>query len=393
MSIRGRFEYVLKHNSWIMKTFIFLGSSFFRFIGLFVKIDDSLVLLNSYSGKFYNDSPKKIYELMINDPRCKDYKYVWAFREPDKITVPGNCKKIKIDTWKYFVTALKAKVWIANVNIERGLKFKKKEQYYLNTWHGTSVNFVGNAVDGRDDFKWDYVNAFCFAGEYEREFIKRDFCVTDEHLLPSGLPRNDDLYTVDETRIRSIKTKLGFPLDKKVVLYAPTWRESTDGGENCNIKPPINVAKWRDALADKYILIFRTHHYTKAMLGIEFDEFVRDGSDYPDVNDLLVIADYLISDYSCIMMDYCILGRPIIEFGYDYDEYSKTRGFYLDLDKDIPSHILRTEEEVLKYISDSDYLEECKKAQKFRDEHIDYGGHAAQMCVDAILSGIKVRNK
>ena len=388
MSIRGRVEYVLKHNSWIMKSFIFLGSAFFRFVGLFVKTDDSLVLLNSYSGKFYNDSPKKIYELMLSDPRCKNFRYVWAFREPDKVKVPGNCKKIKIDTWRYFVTALKAKVWITNVNIERGLKFKKKKQYYLNTWHGTSVNFVGNAVKGRDDFNWDYVDAFCFAGEYEREFIKRDFCVIDQHLLPSGLPRNDDLYNVDDGRILSTKTKLGIPLDKKVVLYAPTWRESTDGGENCNITPPINIEKWRMALEDKFILIFRTHHYTKAMLGIEYNEFVRDGSDYPDVNDLLVIADYLISDYSCIMMDYCILGRPIIEFGYDYDDYSKDRGFYIDIDKEIPSHILRTEEEVLYYILNSDYEEESKKVKRFREEHINYGGHAAKMCVDAILSGI-----
>lgn len=388
MGIRNRVEYVLKHNPWIMNSFIGLGSAFFKAVGYFVKTDDSLVLLNSYSGKFYNDSPKKVYEYMLADPRCKGFHYVWAFREPDKVTVPGNCEKVKIDTWKYFMTALKAKVWIANVNTERGLKFKKKNQYYLNTWHGTSVNFVGNAVEGRDDFKWDYVDAFCYAGEYEREFIKRDFLVTDEHLLPSGLPRNDDLYTADEARITRIKTALNIPLDKRVVLYAPTWRESTDGGENCNIRPPINIEKWRKALGDQYVMIFRTHHYTKSMLGIKFDDFVRDGSDYPDVNDLIVIADYLITDYSCIMMDYCILGRPIIEFGYDYDEYSKARGFYIDVDKEIPSHILRTEEEVLNYITTSDYGVESKKVQKFRDDHIEYGGHAAQMCVDAILKGI-----
>lgn len=387
MSIRSRVEYVLKHNPWIMNSFIGLGSAFFKAVGHFVKTDDSMILFTSYSGKFYNDSPKKVYEYMLGDPRCRGFHYVWAFREPDKVSVTGNCKKVKIDTWKYFITALKAKVWITNVNIERGLKFKKKNQFYLNTWHGTSVNYVGNAVEGRHDFKWDYVDAFCYAGEYERGFIKRDFLVTDEHLLPSGLPRNDDLYAADEVRIKTIKTALNIPLYKKVILYAPTWRESTDGGGSCNIKPPIDIEKWRAALVDQYILIFRTHHNTKKMLGIRFDDFVRDGSEYPDVNDLMVIADFLITDYSCIMMDYSILGRPIVEFGYDYDEYSKSRGFYLDLDKEIPSHILRTEEEVLNYITTSDYEEESKKIQKFRDEHVEYGGHAAKMCVDAILKG------
>ena len=388
MSARNRIEYILKHNSWIMKLFYVLGSAFFRFIGFFIKTDEKLVLLCSYSGKFYNDSPKKIYEYMLKDKRCEGFMYVWAFREPANFVVPGVCQKIKIDTWKYFVTALKAKVWIANVNIERGLKFKKESQYYLNTWHGTSVNWVGNAVDGRDDFKWDYVDAFCYAGEYEREFIKRDFLVTDEHLLPSGLPRNDDLYTVDNNRIVRIKKDLNIPLEKKVVLYAPTWRESSDGGESCNIAPPIDIEKWRSELNDQFILIFRTHHNTSKMLGIEFDEFVRNGSDYPEVNDLLAIADFLITDYSCIMMDYCILGRPIIEFGYDYDEYSKVRGFYFDLDKEIPSHILRTEDQVINYIKNSDYAVECSKIKKFRDDHIEYGGNASKMCVDAIMNGI-----
>ena len=214
MGIRNRLEYDLKHNLWIMKLYICLGSFFFKLIGCFVKTDENLVLINSYSGKFYNDSPKKIYEYMINDPSCKGFKYVWAFRDPEKNQVPGNAEKIKIDTWKYFITALKAKVWITNVNTERGLKFKRKKQYYLNTWHGTSVNWVGNAVAGRNDFKWDYVDAFCYSGEYEREYIKRDFLVTDEHLLPSGLPRNDDLYKDDEERINRIRNLICSNLER-----------------------------------------------------------------------------------------------------------------------------------------------------------------------------------
>ena len=223
-----------------MRAFIILGSVLFRVLGCFVKINKRLVLFCSYSGKFYNDSPKRIYEYMINDPRYKKYKFVWALREPEKIIIPGDCIKVKIDTLKYFITSLKSKVWVTNVNIERGLKFKRRNQYYLNTWHGTSVNWVGNAVDGRTDFKWDYIDAFCYAGEYEREFIKRDFLVKDNHLLPSGLPRNDDLYTVNQTRVIQIKKHLKIPCDKKVILYAPTWRESVDGGASCNIAPPIH---------------------------------------------------------------------------------------------------------------------------------------------------------
>lgn len=89
-------------------------------------------------------------------------------------------------------------------------------------------------------------------------------------------------------------------------------------------------------------------------MGVKIDDKIRNMSDYPFVNDVLKVSDYLGSDYSSIILDYCILGCPIASFGYDYEEYSSVRGFYFDLDKEIPSGICHTEDEVLDYFLNND---------------------------------------
>ena len=353
--MKRKLEYLLKHTPWLMSFFIGAGSAVLKFIGLFVKVDEKMILFVSFSGKQYNDSPRAIYEYMRNTKDGEGYHYVWAFEHPEDFP-QLTCDKVKIDTPKYFITTLKAKYWVASVNIERGLKYKKKSQIYMNTWHGPAINLMGNAVEGRNDFNWDHIDYFCISGRYEEPIITRDFRVLPENLLLSGLPRNDALYSCTEEKKKELRKQFAVPENKKVILYAPTWRESTDGGKTCNLRPPINLEKWENELGDNYVLIIRAHVNTRQMLGIRFNDFVRDGSDYPVVNDLLMVADYLISDYSSIIMDYCILGRPIVCFGYDFEDYNKARGgFYFDLDKEIPSGICHTEDEVLSYILNADY--------------------------------------
>lgn len=383
--MKRKLEYLLKHTPWLMSFFIGAGSAVLKFIGLFVKVDEKMILFVSFSGKQYNDSPRAIYEYMRNTKDGEGYYYVWAFEHPEDFP-QLTCDKVKIDTPKYFITTLKAKYWVASVNIERGLKYKKKSQIYMNTWHGPAINLMGNAVEGRNDFNWDHIDYFCISGRYEEPIITRDFRVLPENLLLSGLPRNDALYLCTEEKKKELRKQFGIPENKRVILYAPTWRESTDGGKTCNLKPPINLEKWENELGNNYVLIIRAHVNTRQMLGIRFNDFVRDGSDYPVVNDLLMVADYLISDYSSIIMDYCILGRPIVCFGYDFEDYNKARGgFYFDLDKEIPSGICHTEDEVLSYILNADYDVESQKAKAFRDRHIEVGGHATEICTKKLL--------
>lgn len=88
----------------------------------------------------------------------------------------------------------------------------------------------------------------------------RAFRIRENSMIPSGLPRNDELYHLTTEDVNKIKIRLGLPLDKKIILYVPTWRESTDKGKTCAIKPPIDASKWEKELKDEYIVLFVCMH-------------------------------------------------------------------------------------------------------------------------------------
>lgn len=382
---RAWLDYQLKHNDAFYRFFQTTVSFGMRVIGFFVPIDKKMILFSAHSRK-YNDSPRTIYEYMINQPMYKGYKYVWALEDPEHVELPGPAIKIKADTPKYFITSMKAKYWVTCVNIERHLHYKKKKQLYLNTWHGCSINHCGNAVPGRKDFDFTAVDFMCYESEYHKEILMRDFLAREEAMIPTGLPRNDALYQTSKEEILELKKKLGLPLDKKILMYAPTWRDSTDNGKTYAIKPPINVEYWQKELQDDYVMMLRTHAYTTKLLGIEFNDFIRDFTSYPQINDLFKVADVLISDYSSCIADFSILERPIICFAYDYEEYCRVRGLYLDMEKDMPSGVKRTEQEVISQIKSMNYDEECKKTKTMIKERItNYGGHATEICVQKMF--------
>lgn len=382
---RARLDYALKHNKVVNRMFNITASTALKCIGFFTPIDEKLVLFSAHSRK-YNDSPRALYEYMISHPKYKDYKIVWALEDPANVTIPGNAIKIKSDTPKYFLTALKAKYWITCVNIERSLHFKKKGCRYLNTWHGCSINHCGNAVPGRKDFDFSNIDYMCYESEYHKEILMRDFLCREDAMIPTGLPRNDTLYKITPEEVIALKKKMGLPLDKKILLYTPTWRDSTDMGKTYAIRPPLTVEHWEKELKDEYVMLLRTHAYTTKLLGVEFNDFVRNMSPYPDINDLFKVADILISDYSSCIADFSILERPIICFAYDYEEYCKVRGLYIDMEKDMPSGVKRTEDEVIQHIKTMDYESECQKTKEMIKERItNIGGHATETCLEKLF--------
>ena len=214
----------------------------------------------------------------------------------------------------------------------------------------------------------------------------QSFKVPEHLMLASGLPRNDALYHVTDTKILALKQQLGLPLDKKIILYAPTWRDSDDQGKTYSLKPPIHLDKWEERLGEHYILLFRTHHYTTRLLGVQFNDFVRDVSNYPSINDLFIVSDLLISDYSSCITDYSILERPVVCFAYDYDAYSKQRGINIDFRTEMPAGIQKTEDEVLDHILNMDEAEECRKTREMLKNRFTYiGGHATEICINAVF--------
>ena len=376
--MRQRLIYILKHNSVIQKIYRVVMSFLLRVLGRFVRTDKNLILFVSFMGMGYNDSPKVIYDYIKSHDKKGKFRCVWAFENPGE---HPELDTVKIDTPQYFKMALKARYWVTNTNIERGLRFKKKGQRYLNTWHGIALKHIGNDCPGRKDFNFDTVDYLVVSGGHDEKVWKSAFNAKESSYLRCGMPRNDELWLADEARKELLRKKMNLPEDKKVILYAPTWRDSVDGGKTYEIKPPIHFELWEKELGSEYVILFRAHHQTTKVLGVEFNDFVRDVSDYPEVNDLMIVSDLLITDYSAIAFDYSILCKPILCFAYDYDTYLAERGTYFDMDEVYPSKSCRSEEELMARIRGLSVDEECARTKEFRDRFIQFKGHAAEMCV------------
>ncbi len=384
--MKQRLIYLLKHNHTAQMLYRTLGSMLLRLIGLFVKTDPHLVLFLSLMGTRYNDSPRAIYEYMKDREAYRDYRMVWVFEKPEEF--PG-IPSVKLDSVRFFLTALKAGYWISNTQFERGLTYKKKATRYMYTMHGAAIKLCGNDSPGRNDFDFKTVNCLCVQSDFDKYVFKRAFRARKDCFIESGRPCNDPLWHATNEQKEVLRSKLGLPDNKKVILYAPTWRDSTNGGRSYDIKPPIDLVIWEERLSKDYIVLFRAHHITTRVMDVQFNDFLRDYSNYPEINDLYLVADLLITDYSSVMVDYAILERPILCFAYDYDEYLKERGTYFELDEELPNKSFRTQEQLLDAIEHLDFAAERVKTAKFKAKFDQYGGNGVEMAVQALFSAGK----
>lgn len=385
--MRQRLIYILKHNLVIQAVYKAVMSFLFRVWGLFIRQDPKLVLFSSFGGKKYNDSPKILFERMREDPAFAGFCFVWAFEEPEKFDIPG-AESIRIDSMQYFKTALKAGLWITSVNIERGLHFKKKGTFYVNTWHGAGTKKIGNACNGRKDYNFGTVDLMLVQSHFEEEIFIRDFLCRPEAIRILGFPRNDELFHITKEQQQELRKQFNIPEGKKVVLYAPTWRDSQDGGLTYEVVPPINMDKWKAALSDEYVMLFRMHAFT-TKFEMKYDEFARDASAYENLNHILAITDVLITDYSTIVYDSAAFRIPFICFGFDYERYNAERGFYFDLNEVYPGGVLKTEDEVLKRIREVQAGADRERYEAFREKYIEAGGNAADKVLEELHSVIK----
>lgn len=274
----------VKYNKFVLALYRFFGNIFVYIASLFIRVKEKRILFMSFGGQKYDDSPKALYEKMKNDPFFKNYELIWAFREPSKFSL--DCTVVKTDTFNFYKTALSSGMWINNSSVERGLKLRRKNIIEINSWHGTPLKKMGDDIQENHSFRSrgnvKGVRIYCSQSEYDQDIFTRLFSVPKENILISDLPRNDALLAYTEQTADIIKKSLNIPKNKKVILYAPTYREfNRDKMNNCYIKPPIDFNKWQEKLGDKYVLLFRAHYEVEKTLGIENNEFVFNVSQYP----------------------------------------------------------------------------------------------------------------
>jgi len=367
--VKKRIVYILKYSPVIYFLYHHIMSFVIRLMGLFIRTDKKLILINSFGGRKYDDSPRAIFEEMKNDPRYAGYRIVWALQDPEKADVPGEV--VKSDTLSFFRIALAAGVWITNSSMERGLRFKKKATLYINTWHGSAIKKMGaDIAQGNTSFgngaKLSKEDIMLAQSQYDVDVFSRAFDIPRERFRVTGLPRNDELAHYSRDRVDSIRRKLGIPEGKKVLLYAPTYREFTKGeGKEILLRIPMDMEKWQALLGREYVILFRAHYEVAKYMKLEgYDAFI-DTSAYPELADLMIVSDALITDYSSICFDYAVMHKPMYCFAYDYEEYALKRGMYLNLSEELPCAIHHDEDTLLEDILSGD-------AEKYKDRVIAF---------------------
>lgn len=363
-----------------------------------MKMKDNWVLFESFFGKSYSDSPKYIYEY-LNQAYPSEYKCIWVINDK-KTKIPYGAIKVKRFSIRYAYYFARCKYDVLNVRQPNWIR-KRKGNVFLETWHGTPLKrlvFDQEEVCGasplhkqqfyRQSRDWDYLIS---DNGFSTETFKRAFLFHNE-IVECGYPRNDVLYAPDkEARIIKLKDQLGIPKDKKTILYAPTWRDDEYYGKGeYKFALKLDLHELKRQLGDEYVLLLRTHYYIADSIDITgIEDFAFNVSKYNDISELYLISDILITDYSSVFFDYANLRRPILFYTYDLEKYrDMLRGFYLDIEKEMPGPLLFTEEEVIAAIKDITNIE--KRYQDKYDEfyerfcHVD-DGNASKRIVERVF--------
>lgn len=376
----------------------------YAFASKIIPVDDKLILFESGIGKQFGDSPKNIYDEIVD--RNLDYKKIWVVNKKVRYKDIENTKRIKRLSPSYYYYLARARIWVNNQNFPTYIK-KRSETTYLQTWHGTPLkkmlfdieNIMGRTEDYLDRVsqavqEWDYLlspsvyasNAFRSAFQYEGK------------ILETGYPRNDIFYRTDKEKIsKNIKVRLNIPSDKKIVLYAPTFRDNQTTSQNkftFDIK--MDLHKMQEELGEDYILLLRMHVvvHNKVKIEDELNDFIIDVSKYPDMQELLLISDLLITDYSSAMFDFANTRKPMMFFTYDFDTYkNEVRGFYMDFESEAPGPFVTSTDEIIENIQNINEIEQdyAEKYIKFYENYCGLeDGNASKRVVDYLLENNKM---
>lgn len=350
----------------------------------FAHVDEKKVFFITFSGRGYSDSPKAMYEYMMKAPEYKDYKFVWSFREPERFEFLKNerTEVVKYRSKAENKALRTSKYWISNYRM-LDHQHPKKNQVYVQCWHGTPLKRLGydlsasdNAMNSMQEIRQKYrTDAAKFSYLVSPSpFTTKVFATAwnlvetgqTDKIIEEGYPRNDRLINATPEEVKKLRQNLGVD-DKKVILYAPTWRDNQHtSGTGYTYKTEVDFDKLRDELGDEYVILFRAHYLVAN--SFDFDKykgFVVDVSSYSDINELYLAADILITDYSSVFFDYSNLGKPIIFYMYDLEQYAgELRGFYISLDE-LPGPIVRDEDHLLAEIHACDGWSPDEKYQSF----------------------------
>lgn len=284
---------------------------------------------SSFRGQ-YSDNPRAVSEyLHVIAPNLQQ---VWLLSRKNEMFAPDYVKVVYPGTLLAWKMQAQADVWILNCAYSRksGV-YKGKKTYYIQTWHGDrglkkighlAAEEMGSLYRGFDGLPYlDDCNLFVVASEYGRRKAIEGLKFQGEFLM-TGMPRNDKLVKPEQYEDEKLKIRKSLSLsDEKILLYAPTFR---DGQSVQNVA--INISQTLNSLekdGSKWKCLIRSHSKSHEIKSTEDNSKFTNVSSYPDMADLLLIADFLITDYSSCAGDFALTNRPVVLALFDVDEYQE----------------------------------------------------------------------
>ncbi|MFD5464911.1 CDP-glycerol glycerophosphotransferase family protein [Kitasatospora sp. NPDC127059] len=354
------------------------------------------VLYNAGNNSVYADSPKAIHEELVR--RGLPLEHLWG-NDDLQADLPRTAQAIRLWSPEWFEALATAKYIVTSTHLP-DFFVRRPGQVVVQTWQGSPLKQVGFDFEkvwftdsrylkslAREVPNWSLLVA---GNSWSAPVLRRAFDYQGE-ILESGSPRNDLLFAADrEKTAEQVRERLGLPEGKKVVLYAPTWREDRrrpNGGYQIDLRIDLEAAK--AALGDDQVLLVRRHSLMCGQIPGAGNGYVWDVGTYPDMAELLLIADVLVTDYSSSVFDFANTGKPMFFFTHDLEHYrDNLRGFSLNFEAEAPGPLLASSTELVDALGRVDEVaaEYADKAAAFREAYCDLDdGKAAARVVDAML--------
>ncbi|MBM7807729.1 CDP-glycerol glycerophosphotransferase [Geodermatophilus bullaregiensis] len=349
------------------------------------------IVYSSFRGLF-SDSPRAVYEALV--ARGDDVTHTWLTSSVAEDAFPAGVETIPFGSPESIAALESADVVLSNDHVPLDWE-KRPDTLYLQTWHGTPLKRIHNDVlwapEGRlaylehDIARWD---ALLSPNPVSTPRFRQAFGFTGP-VHETGYPRNDLLSSPRRDEVRAqVRAQLGIGEGTRVVLYTPTWRDDLvfEGTGAKDFDFPVDLADFSARLGGDHVLLLRLHSMVSDRLEPIEGMPVRDVSAYPDIRDLYLAADLLVTDYSSTMFDFAITGKPILLFTYDLAEYrDRLRGFYFDLEEVAPGPLLATSRELVDAVADLDRVTaaHAERYARFRETFTALeDGHATERVLD-----------
>lgn len=358
-------------------------------------IDEKTILYEAYHGKNITGNIYALFLEILKDDKLKDYKHIWVINDQENPLIKQysnmpNIEFVQVDSKGYLKYLASAKYLLNDTSFPFYF-FKREGQVYVNTWHGTPLKTLGTDINGR---------SMSGHKNIQRNMLHVDFLVSPNEFTYKKLLNSHDVYEIFPGKVldfgyprvdltlntdsSKVKEELTIESDKKVVLYAPTWRGEV-GKENDTSQALLDdVEAMQTALGSDYVVLLKAHYFTTQFFKkVGLDHLCV--PDWYDTNRLLSAVDVLVTDYSSIFFEFLPTQKPVLFLMEDFAEYELSRGLYFNKE-DLPGPVCMNREELVSSLLQMDNLRYELNYKTFLEKYCyNDTGMQSKKIIDAIF--------